>query len=313
MKHRNPFGIIIKYIPFIGLLAVYIMSLCRGVTIADEIERNIQTWTNVLVMCAIIGEVGSLLVTDKFSILLIGKSLNFVDDIREESSQDVAVLFNGIFANAVIMTALIVLYILYERTQNRLFLSIATIIAIIFSIGVAVYVLASYLKIKTEDPSFIFAKLSNPVFLPVLICMIQLLVTRKNLVGFIYRNIYEPKSNIHLVIALTIVLCYFLAAIFCHYSNLYCLLGFVFINKDPNMIQSQLDCLQTKEVQLENTLRQVTKYVDEKAEQVGLIKKCGLGIYLSFIHFKTYIQNRFYAAAYVLLFIRFKITKVLMQ
>ena len=228
MRRGNMLGTIAKYIPFIGMLIVYTMLLCKGiVTIAGEIDRSIHIWTNALVISAILGEIGSLLVIDRFNLLLTGKTPNIVDDIRDESSQDVAVMYNGMIASSFILTAIMGFYILYTYTQNRLFLGISTIISTVFAIGTAVYILAAYIKIKNEKPNF-FTKLSNPVFLPALICLIQLLVTQKKLVGFIYRNIYEPQSDIYLIVVLIIILCYLLAIAFCHYSNLYCLLGFVF-------------------------------------------------------------------------------------
>ena len=309
MRRGNMLGTIAKYIPFIGMLAVYTISLCRSITLADEIERSINIWTNALVISAILGEIGSLLVIDRFNLLLTGKTPNIVDDIRDERSQDVAVMYNGLIASTFIMTAIMGFYVLYTYTQNSLFLNISTVVATIFAIGTAVYILAAYLKVKNVHPNFVFSKLSNPVFLPVLICMIQLLVTRKNLVGFVYHNICEPQGDMYLIAALIIVLCYFLALAFCHYSNLYCLLGFVFINKDPGIVQRELARLQEQDEKRDEDLRQATKYVDEKAEEVRFIKKFSLIFYFCYIHFKTYIQNRFYSAVYMVSFAKFKITK----
>ena len=309
MGRGNVLGVVAKYIPFIGMFVVCTMRLCKGIaTIADEMERNIDIWTNALVICAILGEIGSLLVIERFSLLLTGKKPNIVDDIRDESSQDVAVMYNGIIANAVILMAIMGCYILYAYTQNSLFLVVSNIAVTVFSIGTAVYILASYIKINNEQPN-LFSKLSNPVFLPVLICSIQLLITRKKLVGFIYSNIYEPQGDIYLIAVLIIVLCYFLAVAFCHYSNLYCLLGFAFLNKDPNIIQREIAYLQEQDQKREEKLRQATKYVDEQAEKVGFIKKIGVVFYFHFIHVKTYVQDRFYSAVYLLLYAKLKITK----
>lgn len=309
MERRNTLGTIAKYIPFIGMLVLYTMLLCKGITtIADEIDRNIHIWTNALVISAILGEIGSLLVIDRFNLLLTGKTPNIVDDIRDESSQDVAVMYNGMIGSTIILTAIIGFYILYTYTQNRLFLGISTIVATVFAICTAVYILAAYIKTKNEQSNF-FSKLSNPVFLPVLICLIQLLVTRKKLVGFIYRNIYEPQGDIYLIVVLIIALCYLLAVAFCHYSNLYCLLGFVFLKKDPNIIQREIACLQEQDQKREEDLRQATKYVDEQAEKVRFIKKFILAGHFCFIHLKTYIQDRFYSAVYLLSFVKLKITK----
>lgn len=308
MKSRNTFGAIVKYAPFIGMLIVYILPLWRGVATAEGIDRNIHIWTNALCISAILGEIGSLLVIDRLNLLLTGKTPDIVNDILDESSQDVAVMYNGIIASTFMLTAIMGFYILYAYTQKRLFLAISTIVATILSIGTAIYILAAYVKIRSEQPN-LFSKLSNPVFLPVLICLIQLLVTRKKLVGFIYRNIYEPQSDIYLIAALVVVLCYFLTVAFCHYSNLYCLLGFVFLRKDPNMIQKEIEHLQGEEKKREEDLRQATKYVDEQAEKVRFLKKIGLIVRFCFIHYKTYIQDRYYSAVYLLSFAKYKITK----
>ena len=309
MERRNTFGTIVKYVPFIGMLIVYILPLWRGVAAAaDGIDRSIHIWTNALCISAILGEIGSLLVIDRFNLLLTGKTPDIVNDIRDESSEDVAVMYNGIIASTFMLTAIMGFYILYAYTQKRLFLAISTIVATILSIGTAIYILAAYVKIKSEEPN-LFSKLSNPVFLPVLICLIQLLVTRKKLVGFIYRNIYEPQGDIYLIAALVIVLCYFLAVAFCHYSNLYCLFGFVFLRKDPNTIQREIERLQGQEQKREEDLRQATKYVDEQAEKVRFLKKIGLTVHFCFIHLKTYIQDRYYSAVYLLSFAKLKITK----
>ena len=56
-------------------------------------------------------------------------------------------------------------------------------------------------------------------------------------------------------------------------------------------------------------MRQVTKYIDEKAEQVGFIGRCGIIVYFYFVHVKNYIQERFYVTLYLLSFIRLEIIK----
>ena len=159
------------------------------------------------------------------------------------------------------------------------------------------------------NPNLAFSKLSNPVFLPVIICMLQLLITGKKTVGFIYHSIYAPQNHIYLIVALIIVLCYFLAVVFCHYSNLYCLLGFVFVKKNPSLVQRKINILQEQEDKREATLRQAAEDVDEKAGKVRFFKKCGLVFYYLFVHLKIYIQNRAYAAVYLLSFVKYKITK----
>lgn len=310
MRRGKLLGAVIKYIPFICILAINITSLYNGTTtILDEIERNIHIWTKALCICAIIGELGSLLVIDRFNMLLTGKTPNFVNDVREESSQDFAVMYNGIVASSFIIAAITGCSALYTKTQNRLFLGVSTAITIFYAAGTAIYILAAYIKSRNINPDIIFSKLSNPFFLPVLICLVQILITGKKTVGFIYHSIYEPASHMYLIVSLIIVLCYFLAVVFCHYSNIYCLLGFVFVNKDPRLIKRKITFLQEQEEQREENLRQATEYVNEKAKKVGIIKRFGLAFYYLFVHLKIYVQNIFYAAIYLLSFVKYKITK----
>ena len=102
--------------------------------------------------------------------------------------------------------------------------------------------------------------------------MIQILILTTDLVNFVCRNIYQPKSDVYLILTIIVVLCYFLIVAFCHFSNIYCLIGFEFIKRDVNKIQHKIEYLQEKEEEFEDVLRKATKYVDEKSEQGGFIK-----------------------------------------
>ena len=94
-------GILTKYIPFIGILVLHIFSLYRGATtVTDEINRNIQIWTDTLIISAIIGSICSLLVLDLLNILITGKTLNIVQDVLEKTSQDAAVMYNGMVVSS---------------------------------------------------------------------------------------------------------------------------------------------------------------------------------------------------------------------
>lgn len=311
MTVKKLIGVLTKYIPFIAILVLQILSLYRGITtISEEMERNIQIWTDALIIGAVIGEIGSLLVIDRFNVLLTGKTPNIVQDIIEENSQDVAVTYNGMVASSFFISTVFALNMVYVVTEKRLFLIVATILAILWAIGTVIYIFAGYLKIKNLRPKSIFSQLSNPVFLPVIISMIQILITRKNWVGNIYHSIYMPTNTFALTAALIILLCYFLAVAFCHFSNIYCLLAFGFLNRDLSKIQAKMDRLCEKEEKQETILRRETKNIDEKAEQVCLIKKIGLCVRFIYIHIKVYIQGRFGAAAYLLALLDYKITKL---
>lgn len=299
-----------KYGAFVVLLAMNIMSLHRGsTTVIDEMEYSVRIWTDALAISAIIGEIGSLMVLDQFNIMLTGKTLNFVDDIQQESSENVSVKYNGIIVGSLFFIGIMALYILNMYLQNKLLLITLNCFSIVFAILTVIYIMATYLKTKNVEPKSIFSKLSNPVFIPVIICMIQILVTRTNLVGLVFNNIYNPQNDIYLVLTIIIVLCYFIAVTFCHFSNIYCLIAFVFIKKDVGKIEKKFEYLREKEKNLEESLRGATQLVDDKVEQSGFIKSLGSVFFFLFTHIKMYIQGRIYAISYLLAFINLKTTK----
>lgn len=311
MTYRKITGSVVKYLPLLGILALNIYSLYHEITtITDKTDRNISILTNALLICAIVGEIGSLLVIDRFNLLLSGKTPNFVQDILEDSNQDVSVTYNGMIVSSLFVPAIFSLYTIYIVTGIHLFSSMAIILAVLWSISTVVYILAGYLKIKHTFQDSIFSKLSNPVFVPAIICMIQILITHENWVGYVYHSICNPESDIFLTLTLIIVLCYFLAVSFCHFSNVYCLIGFWFIKRDTVQIQREIDLLQEKEENQEVLLRQVTKDIDDEAEQIRSIKKIGLALRFILIHIKTYAYGRLYAASYLLSLFNLKITRL---
>ncbi len=311
MTYSKVIGSALKYFPFLGILALNIYSLYHGVTtITDETYRNIRIWTNALLICAIVGEMGSLLVIDRFNLFFSGKTPNFVQDILEDSSQDISVTYNGMIVSSLFIPLIIILYIIYITTGIHLFSTVAIILAVLWSISTVVYFLAGYLKVKHTFQESIFSKLSNPVFVPAIICMIQILITQENWVGYVYRSICNPESDIFLTLALIIVLCYSLAVSFCHFSNIYCLIGFWFIKRDTVKIQRKINLLQKKEENQEILLRQVTQDINDEAEQTGVIRKIGLVFRFFLIHIKTYAYGRLYAVLYLLSLCNFQITRL---
>ncbi len=311
MTYRKIIGSALKYLPFLGLLALNIYSLYQGMTtITDQTSRNIRIWTNALQISAIVGEIGSLLVIDRFNLLLSGKTPNFVQDILEDSGQDVSVTYNGMIVSSILVSAIFILYIVYITTGIHLFSNVAITLAVLWSISTVVYFLAGYLKVKHTFPESIFSKLSNPVFVPTIVCMIQILITQKNRVGYIYHNICNPENDFFLSLALVIILCYFLAVSFCHFSNIYCLIGFWFIKRDTVKIQRKIDLLQKKEENQEILLRHVTQDIDDEAKQTRAIQKIGLVFRFFLIHIKTYAYGRLHAISYLLSLFNLQITRL---
>ena len=158
MTYGRVAGLMIKYLPFLGILALKIYSLYHGVTtIADEANRNVRIWTDALVICAIVGEVGNLLVIDRFNLLLSGKTPNFAQDVLEDDSQDVSVTYNGMIVSSLFIPALVILYYIYIVTEIQLLLSVVTILAVLWAVCTVTYILAGYLKVKYTFQKSIFS------------------------------------------------------------------------------------------------------------------------------------------------------------
>lgn len=310
MSQRNKKGKLFNWVLLIGFLTVHIATRCKDIaTITEEIERCIYIWTNVLFLSGMVGGISSLMVIDRFIRLLTGKTPNIVEDLREESSEDVSVAYNGMIGSSGVITVISILFLLDAYYKIRLFLYTAIGLSITFSVVMVFCCLSMYVQTKNERPSFVIAKWSNPIFLPIMIFAIQLLVTREKTVRAIYNNIYNPPNDIYLIAALIIVLCYFLAIAFCYFSNIYCLIGFYFLKKDSNKIEKTISDLQEREQKRINSLREAATYVDTRAEQVGFIRKFGLLIWYTIVHMKAYITSVYYLAVYLLAFANLKLTK----
>jgi len=310
MKLRKVIGALAKYIPFVSLLFIYTMSLYRGATtITDEMERGILIWTDALMLSVIIGGICNLLVMDRFSQLVTGKTPNIVNDFVEQDSKEFSVSYNGLIVGAFLKTGLVILVILYVITEIRLFLICCTILAVIFVLGTAINIFAAYLQAKREAENTVLSKLLDPVVLPTVISMILVLLTSQKTIGFVHQNLYAPQNTVFLILTLIAILCYVLAIAFCHFSNIYCLIAFMFEKDNSKRIQTKIDVVQEKNAKREDALRQVTEYVDEKAEQVGFFKKCVLAFGFFYAHTKVYFQGRYYAMSYLLSFVSLRLTK----
>ena len=310
MKLRKVIGALAKYIPFVSLLFIYTMSLYRGATtITDEMERGILIWTDALMLSVIIGGICNLLVMDRFSQLVTGKTPNIVNDFVEQDSKEFSVSYNGLIVGAFLKTGLVILVILYVITEIRLFLICCTILAVIFVLGTAINIFAAYLQAKREAENTVLSKLLDPVVLPTVISMILVLLTNQKTVGLVHQNLYAPQNTVFLILILIAILCYVLAIAFCHFSNIYCLIAFMFEKDNSKRIQTKIDAVQGKNAKREDALRQVTEYVDEKAEQVGFFKKCVLAFGFFYAHIKVYFQGRYYAMSYLLSFVSLRLTK----
>ena len=312
MIWRKTIGQFVIYLPLIGLLVLAIYSLCLGATTIDDgIERNIRIWKDALILSAVIGEIGSLIVVGQFNVLLTGTTPNLIKDLQEENSGDFAIMYNGVVACTVFVFVLLILKLLYSCTKIRLFSILSTIFVSLWAISNVVYLLAGYLRIRQTQPQSLFSRFSNPALMPAILSMIQIIVTRQSWVSFIYRNIYAPQSEKILTLALVIVMLYFLAAAFCHFSNIYCLLGFGFITHSLETIQKKMDLVLQQGDYQEEKLRYSAENLDEEAKQSSFIKRILLSIHYIGVHLEIYVQKRIRAVKYLLMLLNFKMTRLL--
>ena len=140
MIWRKTIGQFVIYLPLIGLLVLAIYSLClSATTIDDGIERNIRIWKDALILSAVIGEIGSLIVVGQFNVLLTGTTQNLIIDLQEENSGNFAIMYNGVVACIVFVFVLLILKLLYSCTKIRLFSILSTIFVSFWAISNVVW------------------------------------------------------------------------------------------------------------------------------------------------------------------------------
>ena len=312
MNFKKIAGTSINYISFLGLIIVFIISLCRGaLTITDDIERNIHIWTYILLISTSFCELCSFLLINRFSILLTGKAPNILDDIEEQNGPNLSVMYNGVVGNSVLFTFIFSVYMLYVFTENRIFFYVSIILTIVSMIGTLINIIAKYVITNNLDKHFLFSKLLDPIFLPIIICLIQLMITRKELVEFVYNNIFNSKNDIVMVLVLIFVLCYFLSVVYCYFSNIYCLVGSIYSLKNTYKIEYRLNFLQEKNKYQENCLRKTIEQIDKEVEDATLIQTWRFLFSFFSVHLKTYVLERIYSAFVLFLLINLKTTKCL--
>jgi len=310
MNYRKEIGALLKYLPLVLVLITFIAFLYQGaIMITDTMERNIDIATNSLRIVSIIGIIGSMMVLDQFNIMLMGKTSNFVEDFYEESGQDFAVKYSELFGDSIFIMIIFLAYFLYAYTRNVLFLNISHIVAIVYATSAIIKILAMHIEIKTYQGHAVYNKLSNPITIPVLVFLMQLLVVQKNLVGVIWRNLYSPQNEVPFILSLIAVLCYLLFTAYSYFSNIYCLIGFAFVKRNIKKIQGKINLLLEERQKREMNLRNATKRIDEQTETVGLIKSYKLILEYCGAQIKNYIQERLCAILYLIKFAELEITK----
>lgn len=310
MKSRKKMRGLLKYIPMVGLLVLYGLSLYRGaVTIPDSTERAIWIWKEALLINAALGLTGGMVVLDMLARFTGGRPPSIIEDLMEQDSKEFAVSYNGMVADSLFLSAFGICMVLYLRTNIHLLLVFCMVDVAFMALITIIRVLAVYFHGKRERRTPIISRLLDSTLLPMILCFLLLLVTTDRTVGFVYRNLQTQTNKALLILALMVILCYVPAIAFCHFSNLYCMTAFTFAKKDPQQIQAGLDALGRKNAEREDALREMTGYLDKKAEQVGFFRKIGLASRFLHGHNRAYWQGNAYAVSYLLLFGKLKITQ----
>lgn len=308
MTFKKLAGPLVIYTPFLGLVIVYAISLYRGLTITDTVERSIHIWTYALLISASFCELCSFLLINRFGLLLTGKIHNIIDDMEEQNGPELSVIYNGVVGGSFFSIFIFSIYMLYMFTENRIFFIISIAMSIILMIGILINIIAKYIITTNLDKHF-FSELLLSIFLPLIICIIQLMITRKELVKFVYNNIFNSENNIVTVLILIFVLCYFLSVAYCYFSNIYCLVGSIYLFKNTYKTEYKLDFLQVKNKYHEICLQKTIEQIHKEGADATVIQSFGFCFSILYIHLKTYILDRIYSAFILLLLINLKTTK----
>ena len=314
MKFRKTIGACVKYLPLVCLLCLHGVSLYFDVTnILNDTEPAPRIWKDVLLIIATLGLCGSLCVIGMLSKLTTGRPLNFIDELLEQDSKELAVSYNGFIGSSLFVTIFVILLTFYAITNNHLFMIVCVILGVALPLSVIANILAVYLQGKQKASKTFLSNILDPIILPVIINLFMMLITNKNTVGFVYENLQKPQNTIFQIIALIAILIYVPAIAFCHFSNLYCMIAFIFAKKDPEQIQISLDDLQRRDENRKNALRQITEYIDKRAEEVCFFKKFGLAICYFCSHIKAYCQGNIYVVSYLILLGELKTVQMLSE
>ena len=299
MKIWRKLGIAAKYMPFLMFLGGLIFSLCRGISGRSGLERVVWIWKEALLINVLIGMIGSMISLDILGKTVFGRAQNFVDDFVKQSGKDLAVPYNGIHGATFNMIVFMVLITLYIVTDAHWLMTTANILIYAMAIGTAITIFAHYLEGKEIKAKSLFFKIMDPAFLPIVLWIVLMLVTNTASISFVINNINEPESTLVQILALVFALFYVLAVSYCHFSNIYCLLGFCFSNKKWSNVEVKIEAVNKKNMERENFLQLMTEYVDTKAPNVGWMKRLGLAVFFEYSHVKAYYQERWYAIEYL--------------
>lgn len=310
MKLNKVMGIFMKYFALVGMLGIYVFSLYRNIAACpDEAQQPVYLWRDALLISATLGLLGAMFALDKVSRLTTGNAQNMWDDIVRQDSKDVSVMFNGMIVAPLFMGVIILLTIAYLKTNHQLFAICATILGIIVTIFTVAKLLALYLRAREEKSFVRFSGFFDSIFLSPTICLLLLMITSRKTVGVIYWTLQEPENSVVLILSLIAVLVYVFAAVFCHFSNVYCIIAAAYTRKDPNRVQLKLDSLREKEEKRENSLRQAAEHLDKTVPQACICDKIALTCRFFRIHVVTYCQDWIYSLLYVLSFARLKVVQ----
>lgn len=302
----------VKYFFLAALISLQILSIrTAAAKYAGGAELAVTVWRASLLIVVTVGLMGNFFAMDVFSKLVTGRRQSFLGDLMESDSAEMSESYNGLIVSSLALPVLVTFEYLYFRTNIRLFLVCCYLLAIAMSVSVIVRILALYIKTGLESGKTLLSRLLDPIMLPSVIGIFLVLVTNDKTVGFVYGNLRAPAGAVFRVLALIIVLCYIPAAAFCHYSNLYCITALAFARKDPEKIKGRLAAVEKREAERGASLRQIAKYVDEMGLKAGFFKKIGLAVRFFRTHISAYWRGNVYAAQYLLLCGRLRLTRVM--
>lgn len=290
----------ILYILLIVPLILQFVSLFRNIAaMTDDLDCMTRIWTDLLSITVLIGAISSMFVLSKFSKLATGRALNITDDIRELDSSDISVSYYGFYITPLLFGIQALLLTLYVKTGMEIFLVCLKVFVLLYGLNVIVRILAMYLQYRQKSVPGTLSEFLEPVVLPTIICLLLLFSTNTKTVGFVYRNTQFPESTFSLILALILLLLYLLAVLFCYFVNTYLITAFIFLKKDPDILQANINGVEKKQRNREQFLRQIAQTVDNEGAQAGIIRFCLLAAGFLGSQVKAYAQELSYALQYL--------------
>lgn len=233
------------------------------------------------------------------------------EDVEGRDSKELSVLYNGIIVFTFSSLVFVLLLLSYVKTNNRLILSCAITILVILILATLSKSLAICLQIRQKQLNTINSVSVTFILFPAVINSLILPITNFKTIGYVYRCLKTPERPIIMILVLAVILIYALAVLFCHYSNVYCIIATIFAKKNVHAVEEKLTLLRKKNEIRETVLRQLAEYVDKEALQVGFWRRTCLTVRFLCGHISAFYQERILAVKYLFLFFYLKVSEKL--